>query len=210
MISAPEAALKAFLSAPDWRSRLKHSLHGANIGPKMETYYAEFADGPIRPIAITAQLTRNDGESGVKLATFGVTTESHSKPIDVTLLETREGWKVDWETFVEFQNDHLAKFAGGQGSDTGAFHVEVRTTEITKFPGGENMAAYRLDLPWYEQSYFGFVETGSTTHRGLAAAVRPGNPIAPVLQLTRRRTADGKPYLEIMGIAASNWHPEPE
>jgi hypothetical protein len=209
IISAPEAALKAFLSAPDWRARLKHSLYASTIGPKMEAYYSEVADGPIKTIAITAQPKRDDKESGINLAPFDVATESHPSPIAVALLETKEGWKVDWEAFVELEDNHFTKFAAGEGSDTGTFHLWVRTTEFAKFPGGENMTAYRLDLPWSE-SYFGFVETGSAPHRSLAAATRPGKPSMPVLQLTRRRTADGKTYLEINEIVAPNWRPEPE
>lgn len=209
VISAPEAALKAFLSAPDWRARLKHSLHPATTGPKMEVYYTDFPDGPIKATSIKAHPKQDDRESGIKLATYNVATEAHPSPISVALLETKEGWKVDWETFVEFENDHFEKFAAGEGSNVGDFHVVVRTTEFAKFPGGENMTAYRLDLPWSE-SHFGYVETGSTTHRSLAAATRPGNPSMPVLQLTRRRTAEGKTYLEINGIVAGNWRPEPE
>ena len=212
VISAPEAALKAFLSAPDWRARLKHSLFPEKVAVKMEAYYTETPYQPLAPASLKAGIVHSDKEAGTKVAAYQITTETRPEAFTVAVMETAEGWKVDWEAFTEFHDDHFARFAAGEGSETGTFHLQVRNTHYfgDKFPGIENYTAFLLDPPMSGRSKYGFVATGSDLHRSFAAAIGWGEPCSCVLEIARRSVGEGAGYLEITRIVSPNWRPSPD
>ncbi|MEK7949448.1 hypothetical protein [Luteolibacter soli] len=210
VIAAPEAALKAFLSAPDWPSRAKHVLHPERVTKKMEAYYAAMPDGPTNPLSLVVDASHDDPEKGADLFTYLIGTETFPKGFPVAIAKTPEGWRVDWETFVEFRDDHFRRFATGEGSDAGSFHLLVRNTHYfdPPFPGSTKLTAFRVDPPLPERDQYAFVPTGSDLHKTLAAATEWGRPCAPVLQLARKKHPDGKTHLEITAILAPNWRPQ--
>jgi hypothetical protein len=208
-IAAPEAALKAFLSAPDWKSRALHVLRPAETSPKMEAYHAAAPDGPTTFVSLRADASHGGADKDPRLLSYLVVTEQQPAGYPVALVETADGWKIDWETFIEFRDDHFGRFAAGQGGDTGAFHVLVRNTHYfgEPFPGSDQLTAFRLDPPLPDRNHYAFVPTGSDLHKALAGATEWGRPCAPVLQLARKPHGDGKFHLEIQSILAPNWRP---
>lgn len=209
VIPAPEAALKAFLAAPDWKARALHVLHPGETSPKMEAYHATTADGPTAYTSLRADASHGDGEKNARLLSYLIATEALPDGFPVALVETPEGWKVDWETFVEFRDDHFGRFAAGQGGDAGDFHVLVRNTHYfgEPFPGSGKLTAFRLDPPLPDRNHYAFVPTGSDLHKTLAGVTEWGRPFAPVLQLVRKQHGDRKFHLEIESILAPNWRP---
>jgi hypothetical protein len=211
VIAAPEAALKAFLSAPDWRSRAKHVLHAERLLKKMEAYHADVPDGPTTVLSLSViDTSQDDAGKKAHLFTCLVGTEAYPKGFPVVTVQTPEGWKVDWESFVEFRDDHFRRFAAGEGSDAGAFHLFVRNTHYfgAPFPGGDKLTAFRVDPPMPERDQYAFVPTGSDLHKTLADATEWGHPLPLVLELSRKKHADGKTHLEITSILAPNWRPQ--
>lgn len=209
ILPAPEAALKAFLAAPDWKSRALHVLHPETTAPKMEAYHATVPDGPTPVLSLRADASHGGGEKGGRVLSYLITTEARPEGYPVALVETPDGWKVDWATFVEFRDDHFGRFAAGQGGDRGAFHVIVRNTHYfgEPFPGSEQLTAFRLDPPLPDRNHYAFVPTGSDLHKTLAGATEWGRPCAPVLQLVRKTHGERKFHLEIEAIVAPNWRP---
>lgn len=209
VIPAPEAALKAFLAAPDWKARALHVLHPEETSPKMEAYHSTTPDGPTAYTSLRADASHGDGENKARLLTYLILTEAQPDGFPVALVETPDGWKVDWETFVEFRDDHFGRFAAGQGGETGAFHVLVRNTHYfgEPFPGSDQLTAFRLDPPLPDRNHYAFVPTGSDLHKTLAGAIEWGRPCYTVLQLVRKQHGDRKFHLEIESILAPNWRP---
>lgn len=209
VIPAPEAALMAFLAAPDWKSRALHVLHPEETTPKMEAYHATAPDGPTAYLSLHAKASEGDGEKDARLLGYLVVTESHPEGLPIAVVETPAGWKIDWDTFIEFRDDHFGRFAAGQGGDTGAFHVLVRNTHYfgEPFPGSEQLTAFRLDPPLPDRNQYAFVATGSELHKTLAGVTEWGRPFAPVLQLVRKPHGERQFHLEIESIVAPNWRP---
>jgi hypothetical protein len=210
-IAAPEAALKAFLSAPDWQSRAKHVLHPERVSKKMEAYHADVPDGPTTALSLAViDTSQDDAGKEAHLFTYLVGTETYPKGFPVVIVQTPEGWKVDWESFVEFRDDHFRRFAAGEGSDAGDFHLFVRNFHYfgAPFPGSNKLTAFRVDPPMTERDQYAFVTTGSDLHKTLAAATEWGHPLPLVLGLVRKKHADGKTHLEITSILAPNWRPQ--
>jgi hypothetical protein len=150
------------------------------------------------------------GEGGEPLFyTYEVATEAHPEGFPVAVVRTEQGWKVDWRSFVEFQDDHFSRFAGGQGGDTGKFRLLVRVTNFAT-PKIEGFTGFRIDPPMAGRDRYGFVATDSELHRILAAAAEPGHPAFAVLELKRHPAEGGKNWLEITAIVEPNWWPESE
>ena len=208
--TAAEAALKAFLAAPDRQSRAAFVLHPDRIREKMERYHDDSPDGPTPFLSLRPNAANQDPESGILV--YHVTTEAMPSGFPVSLVTTPDGWKVDWETFVEFRDDHFEQFASGAGTDTGSFHLIVRNSHYfgDPFPGSDKLSAFRLDPPMPERNHYGFVPTGSDLHKRLAGATEWGVPCTPVLQLVRKQHEDGSFHLEITGFAALDWRPSTE
>lgn len=209
IIAAPEAALKAFLSAPDWRERARHVLQAEETAVLMESYHSEMPDGPVKTLSM--KFNDSHGEEGREpvFHSYRVATEAHPGGFPVAVVRTEQGWKVDWRSFVEFQDDHFSRFAGGQGGETGKFHLVVRVTNFAT-PTIEGFSAFRLDPPMEGRDRYGFVPTDSELHRLLAAAAKPGHPAFAVMELKRHPAEGGKNWLEVTSIVAPNWWPESE
>lgn len=210
VIAAPEAALKAFLSAPDWQSRAKHVLHAERVAEKMKAYHADTTDEPTTALSLKVDASHEAPEKGARFFTYLVSTESLPAGFPVVIVETPDGWKVDWESFVEFRDDHFRRFAAGEGRDTGAFHLVVRNTHYfgEAFTGSDKLTPFRVDPPMTERNQYAFVPTGSELHKLLAASTEWGRPCTPVLQIARIAHGEGKFHLEIKAILAPNWRPQ--
>jgi hypothetical protein len=210
LLAAPEAALKAFLSAPDWQARAKLVLDAERVAAKMELYHSEAPDGPTAALSLSADAAHDEDVQGPRLVTYRVATEAAPAGFPVAVVETPAGWKVDWESFIEFRDDHFRRFAAGEGSAEGAFHLMVRNTHYfgEPFPGSDKLTAFRVDPPLPDREQYAFVPTGSELHKTLAAATEWGRPCTPVLELVRKEHAPGKTHLEITRIAAPNWRPQ--
>jgi hypothetical protein len=211
VLDAPEAALKAFLSAPDRATRAKHVLFPETVLAKMDAYHASAPDQATVPLSLRRNDSNDSLESGEPLVTYLVATREIPDGFPVALVQTADGWKVDWESFVEFRDDHFGRFAQGQGGDAGAFHLLVRNTHYfgPPFKGSDRLTAFRVDPPLPDRNQYAFVATGSELHKTLARSTEWGRPCAPVLQLVRKTHEDGTTHLEITGIQSPDWRPRP-
>ncbi len=204
-----EAALRSFLAAPDWRARSAYVLDPERVRPKMEALAADGNDGPTADANLKVAASPPAEPGAPRLFSFILARAGSADGFPVAVAETADGWKVDWETFVEFRDDHFQRFAAGEGSEIGAFHLLVRNTHYfgPNFPGIDKLTAFRVDPPMPDRTRYAFVATGSDLHKQLADATEWGAPCSPVLELFRKIREDGNSHLEITGIVAPNWRP---
>lgn len=206
---AARAALKAFLDAPDWMSRSAHVLSRERVRSAMESYSHKVADGPTAYTSFERQDTFLDKETGATYFVFYVHTEKHPKGIPTVVAETKSGWLVDWEAFVEFRDEHFKSFAEGPAGQTGTFHLLVSLPPSPRAANTENeyFASFLIGPPGSEDARITYVKKNSDAHTILNNATKDRSVFAPVLEMAKRSTPDGKSYLEILHVTASNWLP---
>jgi hypothetical protein len=206
---AARAALKAFLDAPDWMSRSAHVLFGNRVKTAMETYAHKVDDGPTAYSSFEQQDTFLDKETGATYFVFYVHTEKHPKGIPTVVAETKSGWLVDWEAFVEFRDEHFKTFAEGPAGQTGKFHLLVSVPPSPRAANTENQyfSSFLIGPPGSEDARIAYVKKGGEAHALLADSTRDRSVFAPVLEIAKRSTPDGKFYLEILNVSATNWLP---
>lgn len=206
---APEAALRAFLNAADWKQRANHVLWPDQVGPMMEKHAAGHGDGPISYQSI--ELMEDDGQNSF----FQVLTEEIPEGFPVALITTDEGPKVEWETFVGFYEDHFRHFIDGPADTTGAFDLLIWPADP---PDEGNSWRYQLRAPMPGRETVAYARKNYTASARLVALFngadgidkdslkqfsRDGVPIA--LKLAKRSTADKRTYIEILEVISVGW-----
>lgn len=209
--AAAEAALKAFLDAPDWMTRSAHVLYRDRVRSSMESYSHKVPDGPSVYTEIKRKDTFLDKESGASYFVFYVFTEKHPNGFPTVVAETKSGWLVDWEAFVEFRDHQFDAFAEGAAGQSGRFHLLASTPPPSRAANTENesFASFLIGPPGAETARIAYVRKNTEAHTTLASATKEGAVFAPVLDVAKRGTADGKSYLEIVSVVAPRWLPEP-
>ena len=206
---AAEAALKAFLDAPDWATRASHVLSPETVRSAMEVYSHTMPDGPTPYESITVQNSYTDRSTGNALFIFELVTTAHPTGIPVAVVEADGSWQVDWQTFIEFHDNHFDSFANGPIGESGRFHLIVSTppTERAANTENEHFSSFLLDPPMPDRQRLAYVRKPSAIHATLKAATADGTVFTPVLELTKIETPSGKTYLEITGVVAEDWLP---
>ncbi|MGD7653933.1 MAG: hypothetical protein ACQCXQ_12000 [Verrucomicrobiales bacterium] len=206
---AAEAVLQAFLQAPDWASRSAYVLQPETMREAMESYSHQEDDGPTAFESVSIVNSYTDKDTGNTLFIYKVVTKQHPEGFPAAVAETNGGWLVDWPTFVEFRDDHFAKFAEGPADQTGRFHLIVSAPPAVRAEKTQNQyfVSYLLDPPLPDRQHIAYVRKDSTIQATLAASTQAGAVFAPVLELTKRSTPDGRTYLEITEILATDWLP---
>jgi hypothetical protein len=207
--AAAEAALRAFLEAPDWASRSAYVLFPEKTRAAMEAYSRDVPDGPTAFNSIAVKQTQVDGTTGYTLFVFFVHTDAFPSGIPVAVQETSSGWQVDWQTFVEFRDQLFQKFADGPTGQTGRFHLIVSEPppERAATAVNEHFLSLVLNAPLNPTPHPAFVKKASEAAATLRAATPGDGFFTPVLEVAKRGTADGKTYLEVIEVVASNWSP---
>jgi hypothetical protein len=210
--AAAEAALRAFLEAPDWASRSAHVLFPEKVRSAMETHSHEFPDGPTPFKSIAVKQTQVDEISGNTLFIFFVSTEAFPTGIPVAVQETASGWLVDWRAFVEFRDQLFQKFADGPGDRTGRFHLIVSPPPDERAANTENehFVSFLLNAPLNQTPHLAFVKKASQTFATFQQATASGGFFTPVLEVAKRTAPDGKTYLEVIKVVATDWIPREE
>ena len=209
VVAEAEATLRAFLEAPDWKTRSSYVLSADNLRPKMEIYAKNNSDGPTPFESFTVKHSQVDEKSGSTLLVFQVNSSAAPAGIPVAVLETTSGWLVDWESFVEFRDDHFKHFTEGPSDLVGEFHLIVSSPPPSPdIPQeNENFASYLIAPPLPDRQRTAFVKKSNAAYAALKAATAEGSIFTPVLEVSKRSLPDGRGYLEILSIKATDWRP---
>ena len=209
VVAEAEATLRAFLEAPDWKTRSSYVLSADSLRPKMEIYAKNNSDGPTPFESFAVKHSQVDEKSGSTLLVFQVDSSAAPGGIPVAVLETSSGWLVDWESFVEFRDDHFKHFTEGPSDVVGEFHLIVSSPPPSPDvpQENENFASYLIAPPLPERQRTAFVKKSNPAYAALRAATAEGHLFTPVLEVSKRSLPDGRGYLEILSIKATDWRP---
>ncbi len=207
LLNEPRAALKAFLSAPNWQARAKLTQHGENLLQEMRDYYANHADGPIKAASIDylTSTTTPNGKSRFHL--FNVDCgNDHAFPVSVESMAG--GFKVDWRSFVEFKDLQLPKFFEKYTTQPATFHVVLHRTHYfgTDVPNPERKICLTVEPPVPNYPNTVWVDDNSTDLISkLGDRAQFGSTSYPVVSLRWVKEKNGSAYVTLYEIVADNW-----
>lgn len=208
---AADALLK-FLNAEDLKERLRYTLAASSMKPIMERYYQAQPEGPVRVDSIG--LVRYDPKpqmGGGAHVVFGVESRTWEYPVPVMLEETKEGFQVDWLSFVEFKDRLLEKFFEGYQEGPARFHVGITRTHYfeDKVPNSGNKDAFRIS-PAPPNPYLTtvFVEKDSQVGRELKDRIPWGSQVWAIVELEWVKLGTQQ-WVQLAAVPQLNWYSVP-
>ena len=207
--AAAEMSLRAFLEAPDWAARSAYVLFPEKVRGAMEAYSHQAPDGPTAFKSLSVKHSYIDEQTGNTLLIFYVATETFPAGIPVAIKETSGGWLVDWQSFVEFRDRLFQKFVDGPAEQTGRFHLVATPPPPERAAKTENehFSSFLLQSPLDAKPQLAFVKKSSEISTILQSATKERGIFTPVLEVVKRQTADGRSYLEVLKVTATDWLP---
>ena len=212
--SEAEATLRAFLEAPDCQARARFVIAPEDALPAMEAHAASHGNGPI------ATTTLGHLENAGPATIFKLGTPTLPDGFPVAVVDTDEGPKVDWESFVSFHDDQFWKFVQGPVGSSGIFYVLAHPEPAAAAATTMQLARYRLSVPmpgrslsvWIRKGSVGFARLRSVfagsdgfEENEINRLAETGVPV--VLSLAKRQAADGRTFVEIEDLVAVGWGP---
>ncbi|MES2737931.1 MAG: hypothetical protein V4672_16535 [Verrucomicrobiota bacterium] len=208
---AAEALLK-FLNAKDMKERMRYTLAASSMKPLMEMYYKAQPDGPVRVDGITLRRLDPKPQMGSGAhALFSVENRAWEYDVTVMLEETKDGFQVDWLSFVEFKDRLLEKFFEGYQEGAARFHVGItRVHDFEyKLPNSENKDAFRIS-PSPPNPYLNtvFVEKDSQIGRELKDRIPWGVHVWAIVELEWVKLGSQQ-WVQLVGVPQLNWYSVP-
>lgn len=208
---AAEALLK-FLNAKNLQERLRYTLAANSMKPLMERYYQSQPDGPILVNAIgLVRLDPKPQMGGGAHAVFGVESRGWEYPVPVMLEETKDGYQVDWLSFVEFKDRILENFLEGYQEGIARFHVGIQRTHYfeDKVPNSDNKDAFTIGpAPPNPFTTTVFVEKDSQLGRELKDRIPWGAQVWAIVDLEWVKLGSQQ-WVQLAAVPQLNWYSVP-
>ena len=200
-----KASLEAFFAADTWQEKLKYCLNADRIAQKLKAYYE---DTPLvfTPTGIKLQFSEEIPNTSLHSHAFLVSSEKHPDGITVALEDTADGPKLNWEAFVEFQDDTLGAFLGAFKPDPGIFHVYLERAHYfrTDVPDIGNLYCFRIRNPIPGNESFAFLPKSGKMADEIARKFDWDSVYFPVAELQWVRHQESE-YVQINRIVRENW-----
>ncbi len=214
--SKPQSALEGFLAAPDWKSRLAFIQDAPRLRPLVEEYYRSRPDGPIKIDSIDLFHSQEVGVTGYAFYIFSVvladdSTASGPSTFTVVVNQTDEGFRVNWEAFIQFKDNHFSKFLASPGGVPKRFYLVLnrRHPFDGNIPDIDKKVCVRL-RPLIASHKGAFAYTGLESKPGKDLLDEVGmrswrGTYYLVVELSWTKGTDGSPYLTVDRVSEYNW-----
>jgi hypothetical protein len=207
-----QEALTLFLQARNWKDRMALSDGGAALQSEMEAHYRKAKDGPNPPTSVehVASAPLPDGLRTVQV--FHVTFPDLPQGFPVPVLQTEDGWKIDWQAFTEFREGRLKKFLAQYQDAPAVFRVRLQRAHYQDraVPDLDKKYIFRIAAPIDGHEGYVFVDKEDSIVGPKIADKLEWDAIHHVMaKLKWVRGGNGRSYVELRDIVSDSWRPAP-
>lgn len=145
----PLKVLHSFLQARTWTERLRYCLDPERIRTAFRAYYRGPRETPEKYTSVVFCGSSPLPDSPYSVHVFHVTFADLPEGFPVSIMETKDGWKVDWDAYVEFRDARLKKFLSKYQDAPATFRVRVERTHYfdSQVPDLDNKYCFRVSAP---------------------------------------------------------------
>lgn len=207
--SAAVDTLRRFFSSETLAERARYVLGAPGLQSLMERYYATTSDGPIDvdEIALLRHDPTPETGNGAHYV-FQVASKLWEFPIPVMMQQEKDGYKVDWLTFVEFKDNLLLKFLSDYQEMPARFHVGIRRTHYFEddVPDRDQKDCFEIQPP--VSNYVGYVHVPKNTPLAgdLAKKISWDTRTGYVIAELQWRKQGNLNWVELTGVPQLNWY----
>jgi hypothetical protein len=200
--------LDGFLAAKNWKERLPLILKPDLLRPEIEEYYREKPDGPIAVQSVTYMDTFRLPVTNRRMTIFHVACDG-CEPIPVTLEETEEGHKVDWQAFVEFKDLRLVEYFKKFQEDAGIFRVVLRRSHYfgSGVPDVDGKLCFTVEppVPGFDNNFVWIDKNNKELIEKLGVRAEFSNRSQPTVALRWVKNDASEPYVVLDDILSDAW-----
>lgn len=205
-------ALRKFLNASNIEERMRYTLAPDAMRKFMDRYYSVHPDGPINVDTIGyVRLDPKPQIGGGAHAVFGLESRAWQFPVPVMLEEGKDGFRVDWLSFVEFKDRLLERFFKEYSEGPARFHVGITRTHYfdDTVPNADNKDAFRVSsAPPNPFLATVFVDKDSAVGLDLKDKIPWGAQVWAIAELEWLRLGSQK-WVELAAVPQLNWYSVP-
>ena len=140
---------------------------------------------------------------------FDINIQSVPEGFPVSVEETKNGMRIDWEAFVEFNDNRLYTFLNNYQEEPQKFHVIMRRAHYfgPGVPDLEKKYAFRIEPPIPGYQGYAFVDRDASIVKSKLSYQLEWHAISyPIVELVwERNTETLQQYVAIKDIVQNNW-----
>ncbi len=208
----PFSVVEAFLAADSVGAMRRFVRDPESVTDRMQTYYAAGGVSPVSYDSIRLELSGTVPDSVSETHLFVVhPTGGEVEEFPVSVEETPDGYKVDWEVFVECKDRLLQRFVEERPATPGEFYVIVKRSHYfgDDFPGAAGLVCLHVASPLPEDTgHYAFVSNEQLARLDFGQPVAWGAIYFPVVQLSWKVSPEGDRYLHIDRVVRNSWRGE--
>ena len=211
-LAEQRGALVSFLNGANWQERLPFIYRADSLKSSIEGYYKDHADAALPEHELEFFHLDESTENGGPYWIFFVTTPAAPDGFPAIVRRTPEGFKVDWECFVEFNDRLFVNFFESGEAGPKQFRVVLKRTDYwgpdrPQFTDLDKYICYRVELPYTDLDHYAFIAIDDPLADELSQKVTWGMPpLASIVSFERVNFAHGKSHLKIVDLVTDGWH----
>lgn len=203
-----EDAIRAFLGFTKVEDIIDSSLNRERIAPAMGKYYAANPPTPTSFTDLVLDSTASEKESSAQAFLFRVRTQDRPAGFPVCVEQTSEGYKIEWEAFVQCRDRTAATFWKTSATEPRSLYVILKRSHYF----GEDMEnlddydCFRIKSPNPdEEPVYAFARKDSTFCRKYRNQLTWDANYFAVATFTHVKSGKGTTHQEIVDIERFNW-----
>ena len=204
--------LDAFLMAPTWEGRIPFIYKGEKLRPKIEAYYQTLEDKPVTTYLPEFDFMEDNPEPGqLPYLLYYLKISGRLGEFPVLILVTPDGPKIDWESYVEIRDRHLAAFFQKRERGPRTFRVLLKResywgADRKTFANLSDFLTYSVESPDQETKVSAFVSHDTPLAKKLKEIASWGlPPLAAMVELEWKRFPHGTDHLVINKMIVDGW-----
>lgn len=183
-------------------------LEAENLAPLLKGYYTAQPLQPLKHVEIELMEQGTTVDTRASAFVFNVRHEASAEGFPVLVEETPAGMRLDWQSYIQWRDEWLKKFATQRGTAPQILYVTLRRTHYFNddVPDLENKLAFRLaSARSEEEGVVAFVDRQSGLGRELDAAYRWHQVYFPVVELQWEQEGDNRHYVRLRRVVRASW-----
>jgi hypothetical protein len=202
-------ALLGFIQSPNWKTRAKYSIRGAQLNEAMTQHARGYGDGPIavEQIEFIERYTKTPNTAPYCMFELKGGDLTH-QVLALVIQPDKGSALVDWEAFMEFRHDYLLKFLENPGAPKQQFRVLLRRKHYfdKDVPGIDSKECYQVTQPNLVDKYEGhvFVQKNTPLSTALGTQLGWGMDMPVIVELAWKSNKTHQ-WVEILSIPHHGW-----
>ncbi len=206
-VAKAQAEVEAVLRAATVDELLPHIVDRERVEPAVREYYSTRRLEPLLGTVVELQISARIPSRDVQAHVFSVFHPEHERGFSVSAEATDEGYRVDWESYIQWRDRWLEKFLRQKGSEPQELFVVLRRSHYfdSDVPTASDKLCFQLTATRGDEGTFAFTDRQSPAGRQLAETYAWQKMYFPVVELQWVRPANGKPWVRLNRVVRPSW-----